>query len=170
MRRPRPRAWFFPAGVTALVPAPALGAVLNLNPDPTIVAANVVLFLALIYPVNRWLLRPMVDLIRERERRSSGTADEASSTRGDIQRLRVELEQGLHSARERAAGGRNEIAAAGQQQEREVLARAREEAVRTVDAVREGVSRELETARSALREEAGALAREAAAKILGRSL
>ncbi len=135
-----------------------------------IVAVNVLLFLALIYPVNRWLLRPMVDLIHERERRSSGTADEASSTREDVQRLRLEVEQGLRSARERAAGGRSEIAMAGQQQEREVLARAREEAVRTIDAVREGVARELETARSALREEVGALAREAAAKIIGRSL
>lgn len=170
MRRPRPRAWFFPAGVIALAPTPALAAVLNLNPDPTIVAANVLLFLALIYPVNRWLLRPMVELLHERERRSSGTAEEARSTREDVGRLRLELEQGLRSARERAAGERGEIARAGQQQEREVLARAREEAGRTVDAVRDSVSRELEAARTALREDAGALAREAAAKIVGRPL
>lgn len=170
LRRPRPPAWLLPAGATILVPAPALAAALNLNPDPWIVATNVLLFAALLYPVNRWLIGPMVELLHERERRSSGTAEEARAALEGGSRLRRELEVGLGQARDRAAARRAEILGAGQQEERDVLRRAGEEAKRNVEAVRDSVARELDQARAALRDEAGVLAREAASKILGRAL
>jgi F-type H+-transporting ATPase subunit b len=151
-------------------PASSYAAALNLNPDPVLVGGWVVLFLLLIYPVNRLFLRPLTQVLERREESTLGAVAEAEELLAQASRLQDELEQGLRGARERARARQAELAAETQEQERHVLERAREDASRTVDAVRDTVAEELDAARAAMRTDATALAREAAEKILGRAL
>lgn len=151
-------------------PAQSHAAALNLNPDPVLVGTWVVLFLLLIYPVNRFFLRPLTRVLEQREERTQGALDQAEQLLVEARGLQGELEEALRRARERARARQAELTAETQEEERHVLDRAREDASRTVDAMRDAVGRELEQARASLRHDATALAREAAEKILGRAL
>ena len=55
-------------GLMAL-PVDAHAAGLNLAPEMKLVALNIVLFVLLIYPVNRLLVQPLLRVLDERERR-----------------------------------------------------------------------------------------------------
>jgi F-type H+-transporting ATPase subunit b len=141
---------------------------LNLFPNWWLVAFNVVVFLLLVFPVNRLLLQPLVDVLHRREQRSAGTLAQAEVVRSDAAGVRERVESRLESARGEAQQRRSEMLRETTERERARLAAAREEATRSLDSVRTGIGEELEAAREALRAEAGALAREMAAKLLGR--
>jgi F-type H+-transporting ATPase subunit b len=151
-------------------PATALAAGLNLTPSWPIVALNVGVFLLLVWPTNRFLLQPLVRVLEERERRTAGARAEAARGAEQVAALQQDLEARLRAARERAQARHAEITSAAQEETRRVLARAREEAAAEIESVRGAIAAEAEAARSALRADATALAREIAAKLLGREL
>ncbi len=143
---------------------------LNLDPNWALVAVNVAIFLLLVIPTNRLLLIPLVRILEERERRTQGARAEAEAGVAQASRARADLEGQLRAARERAQVRRAALAATAQDDERRVLESARKDARAELDRVRDGVAAELEAARATLRSDAHALAREAAAKLLGRPL
>lgn len=133
-------------------------------------ALDVAVFLMLVYPTNRLLLQPLVRVLEERERRTAGARAEAARDLEAGAGLQQDLEAQLRAARERAQARHAEIAAATQSETRRVLVRAREEAQAEVESMRATIAGELESARGTLRAEANILAREIAAKLLGRPL
>jgi F-type H+-transporting ATPase subunit b len=152
-------------------PTPAFAAEgLNLFPRPDVLLLNLVVFAALIYPIDRLLVRPLVRVLAERESRTAGALERTDEVVTEANRIREQLESKLREARARAAEQRAAVLARGEEEERGILDRAREEAGRSLDQVRQGVGAELEAARQALTADASELAREAAARILGRSL
>ena len=72
---------------------------LNLNPDPRILIANVIIFLAIIYPTNRFVLKPLLKVLRDRVAAVEGTAARASELRDQGAAQRAEIEQRLAAAR-----------------------------------------------------------------------
>jgi len=153
-----------------LLPATAFAAGLNLEPNFPLVALNVVVFLLLVYPTNRFVLGPLVRVLEERERRTAGAREEAARTLEGSAELQRDLDARMRAARERARARHAEIAAAAQEEIRRVLAEARDGANAELELVRSGVAGQLESARATLRTDASALAREIAAKLLGRAL
>jgi F-type H+-transporting ATPase subunit b len=157
------------AALWLVLPATASAAEgLNLFPRLELLVLNVVVFLLLIYPVNRLLLQPLVRVLQEREARTVGALERAESFVREANESRAQFEGRLRQARNRAAERRNRALAEGQAEMQRVLERAREDAAQELDGVRAGVASELETARETLRTDAGTLAVEAAGKILGR--
>lgn len=154
-----------------LAPLPALASGgLVLFPEPRQLAVNIVIFLALIYPVNRLLLRPLVQVLEERELRTRGALARAVAVDEQAASLRSELESHLAEARAQAAERRLAILAEGEREDALRLEAALGEAAETLETVRTGISAELAAARQELRADATALGREAASRILGRSL
>jgi F-type H+-transporting ATPase subunit b len=153
-----------------LSPAPAFAAGLNLTPNWPLVALDLAIFLALVWPTNRFVLRPLVRVLEERERRSAGARAQAARDLEQAASVQQELEARLRAARERAQARHAEIMAAAQEELRQQLGRSRAEAQAEGDGVRAGIAAELDPARASLRAEAGVLAREIATKLLGRSL
>lgn len=170
--RAEPSFWLTPGTIVALLAAPASAqaADLNLIPDAFVVATNVVLFLLLIYPVNKLLVTPFLRVLDERAERTSGSLAQSERLRDEARATRAALEARLVDARARAVARRNEILAEGEVLERAELEAAREESERTVDAVRRAVQAELADARGTLETDARALAREVATRILGRAV
>ena len=143
---------------------------LNLIPDPAHGLVNVVVFLLLIYPVTRVLLRPLVRTLEERERRTEGALGRVDALLEEAGRLRESVESRLAAAHEEARGGRGEIIQRAEEEESRKLGAAREEAARTLEQARESIAGDVEAARESLRAEADALAQELASKVLGRPL
>lgn len=173
MRRKGKHSLLIPALLGVLgVPARALaeGATLNLEPNPTWVVLNLVVFALLLYPTQRLLLGPLVRILEEREERTTGALSRAATLREQTSALQVDLEARLTRTRADAAVHRGRILEETEAEERQLLEAARAETARTLETVRSRIAEELEVARQTLREDAPALAREAVARILGRSL
>ena len=143
---------------------------LNLFPDPLAVAINVVVFLLLIYPTSRFLLRPLVRTLEERERRTEGALRSMDALLGETAQLRQTLEARLDEARERAQAQRAAVLQEGEEEQRRELTDAREQAARKLEEARAEMAAELDAARQTLRAEVESLSRELASKVLGRSL
>ncbi len=143
---------------------------LNLNPTPWITVLNIGVFVLLIYPTNRWLLQPLMKVLRDRVAAVEGAAARASDIRGEAATQRSELEERLAAARVAAQSERLRIMGEVQAEERQVLDAARREGGASIEEVRRALSEELVSARSALADAARSLAQEAASKILGRPL
>lgn len=143
---------------------------LNLYPDPVQVLVNVVVFLLLIYPTTRFLLRPLVRILEERERRTAGALDRVEAMLGEAAHLRQTLESRLDEARERASVQRAARLQETESEERQILTEARDGAARTLEEARSSIASEVAAAREELRSEADALAREIASRVVGRSL
>ncbi len=156
--------------VALALPADARAAGLNLFPEWNLVGLNLLLFVILIYPVNRLLVQPLLRVLDERERRTSGAESEVEVLRAEARGARTTLEAGLVEARARAQARRAAILSEGESEERALLDAARSDAVQNVESVRSAVQSELDAARAALEADTRALAREAAGRILGRSL
>jgi F-type H+-transporting ATPase subunit b len=143
---------------------------LNLNPDLRILIANVIVFLAIVYPTNRFVLKPLLKVLRDRTAAVEGTAARASELRDQGAAQRAELEGQLAAARAAAQAERANIVGEGEAEEKRLIDIARSEGLASVHEMRDVVAAELVSARAALEVEARSLAGEAASKILGRTL
>jgi len=151
-------------------PSIAHAAELNLSPDMRVVLTDMAVFALLIYPVNRLLIAPMLRLVEERQRATSGSLEDAGRLEKEAGELSAQLEARLGEARARATARRTSILAAAEEEERALLGAASADAVRTIETVRSAIAGDLAEARGALQRDAGALAREAATRILGRPI
>jgi len=156
----------------ALLPAESAFAAgtLKLIPSPWLLGVNFVVLLLLIYPVNRWLLQPMVAVLEEREARTSGALERAEVLSQEAVAAHDTIEERLTATRLEAQQRRAAVVAEADAEDRRIITAAREAANAEIDGVREAVERELESSRGTLRGDAETLAREAAGRILGRSL
>ena len=139
-------------------------------PNWTLLAANLVVFGLLIYPIQRWLLAPLVRVLAEREQRTAGALERAQSTHAEAVRMREDLERELATARADAQAHRAVILGEAEAEERRILDEARTDASRALEAVRSSIEGELADARRTLQSDARDLSREAAVRILGRAL
>ncbi len=133
--------WLRPIAILAgmAMPASAAAAGLNLIPDATIVATNIALFLLLIYPVNRLLVRPLMRILDERESRTSGALAQSQQLGDEARAARSALEEQLAEARATSQMRRTAILADGEIQERAVLDAVRAEATGIIEGVRQSV-------------------------------
>jgi F0F1-type ATP synthase membrane subunit b/b' len=156
----------------ALLPAESASAAgtLKLIPSPGLLLVNFVVLVLLIYPVNRWLLQPLVVVLEEREARTSGAVERAEALSREAIEARETIEERLAATRLEAQQRRAAVVAEADAEDRRIVAAAREAANTEIDGVRQAIERELESSRGTLRGDAESLAREAASRILGRSL
>jgi F-type H+-transporting ATPase subunit b len=139
-----------------------------LFPDLRMLAALVVLFLLLIYPVNALLFRPIFAALDARGERITGTRARAEKLAEDTRAMLATYEGRVAEVREAAEAERKQAMEAARAQAGTETGAARAEAEREIEGVRARVAGELEQARVALRRDAEALARDAAGRVLGR--
>jgi len=161
------------ASAALLLASPALAASggLSIFPDfRTTLPILIALFLLLIWPANRVLWQPMLRVLDERSSRIEGARDEARSLGVEADEVLGRYEAAVGEARSEAeTGRRGELDQARREQAR-IGNEARGEAEGEISRAREEVAAALENARSELRTQAESLAREAANRVLGRSL
>jgi F-type H+-transporting ATPase subunit b len=157
--------------VAAMAPPEiASAADFELFPHWPSVALNLVIFLLLIYPVNRLLIQPLLHLVEERESRTSGALDRATALETQTRETGAQIEARLNEGRSRAQARRAAILAEAEREERALLQAASNDAAGSIETVRSAVAAELAGARTALEADARTLAREAASRLLGRAI
>jgi F-type H+-transporting ATPase subunit b len=142
---------------------------LKIPPDYTFVL-EIVIFVLLWMVMKRWWFEPALRVILERSARSEGAVREARAVQAEAERLRSEHAAALDEARDEARREVQDILRAAEEEQRRLIADAREEAQRTLADVRSRIAEDLTAARQGLGEQAGAIAREVAHKVLGRAV
>ncbi len=157
--------------IVLLTPAFAVAAIdLEIPRRLMLTGVNVAIFAALVWPTNRFVIQPLLQVLREREQASEGTLGRVAELLEDSAARRETLEERLEQARAAAQARRTAIMTEAESEERRVIGAAREAGANALERVRAEVVAELGQARSAFEAEASGLAQAAAVKILGREL
>jgi F-type H+-transporting ATPase subunit b len=134
------------------------------------VVYQIILFLILWVILRKILFRPYLQLLEERERKTTGAQHDSVELEHEGARLRAQYEEKIAQAQ--AAGYANwEATVQEARRERErVLSQAREEAMKLLEAVRREVESQMQKERQLAAIEARVIAQEMATKILGRKV
>jgi F-type H+-transporting ATPase subunit b len=131
---------------------------------------QMVLFLTLMLILNRFVFRPMVSLLEEREKRIKEPGSDAKSMEEEVERMRLQYEATLSDAKLKAIEERNRIRKEGAEREQEIIREAYKASEETLSEVRGRIENELRVAREALRAEAAVRSNEVAERLLGRAV
>ena len=130
----------------------------------------IVLFLLLIAPVNRLVMTPLLRVLEERSARIEGTRRRAGEVGVQADGALARYSAAVEEARKQAGELRKDALESARGDQVRILADARHAAEAEVSVARGSMAGALAEARATLRAESTALAREAAARVLGRQL
>jgi len=156
--------------IALAAPASASEGVLEIIPDLRLVALLIVLFMLLVPLLNRLLFRPLLGVLDERDQKIEGTQTRAAELNQEAEAELARHEAAVRTARTEGERGRKAALEAARTRHAESVAAARFESAQVVESARRELSAALREARSVLQTQTRELAREAAARILGRSL
>jgi len=151
--------------------AAASGGKLVLLPDfTTLLPLMILLFIALIIPVNTLLFKPIFRVLEDREEKISGTLKRAKRLGVDAETTLARYNAAIREVRDEVDAERKRNFSEARDRGTEKTNEARSAAEREVERARNEVQSALEEARATLRTEAEELAGQAAERILGRRL
>lgn len=154
-----------------LTAAPAHAAEgLELVPKPQRLVVLLVLFVVLVPLLNALLFRPLLAVLEERGARIEGARARAADLARRAAELVAQHDAAVRQVREVAQRERAGAVDEARRAHQAAIGEARAEAERQIAATRADVGAALDAARARLRGEAEPLAREVAARLLGRSL
>ncbi len=163
------------AGLLALgslllaTPSAAAGGALEIFPDVRFVYL-LLLFVVMIFPVNKLLFAPLLRVLDERRERIEGARGRAEQIAKEADSVLAQYETAVRGATEEAEADRRSRVEAARREQVEATGSVRADAETRITAARDDVARMLEEARGELRGQAEELAREAASRVLGRPL
>jgi F-type H+-transporting ATPase subunit b len=128
------------------------------------------LFLALIFPVNKLVLKPLLAVLDARSARIEGTRKRAGEIGTQAEAVLARYGAAVEQARKQAEEQRKGTLEGARGEQNRILVEARGAAEREVTGARSNVAGALEGARATLRGQSESLARAAAERVLGRSL
>ena len=138
-------------------------------PDYTLFI-QMIIFLVALFFLNKFLFKPMIQVLEERKSKTTGREIEAKRLEEEsIEKERLYLE-GVRKARNEMAEVKMQLRAEGLKVQRQKLDQARAEANGHLASFREELQTEREAARAELVEQAQALSRVAVSRILGREI
>jgi F-type H+-transporting ATPase subunit b len=132
------------------------------------IVIQVVQFLLLLFILNRFLFRPTINLIEEREQKITTWKEETKNFHESMQERLQSYENQVLEAKARAQEQQELVTVELQKEEDKKLDAVSEEAVRIVASTREKLQAETELLRGQLREQAEEMSQLVAEKVLGR--
>ena len=135
-----------------------------------VLLAQMALFVALWLILKRLWFDPALKVIAAREKRSHGAVAEAKRAQADAERMRREHATAIDQAKIEAQQEVQDMLRQAAAEQRQIIARATEEAQRTVGEVREVVARDVAEARRRLQGDVRSIATEVAKIVLGRAV
>jgi len=168
-RHPRALAVLGAAVVLAAGPARASGG-LELVPEPQRLIFLLVLFLVLVPLLNFLLFKPLLGVLEERGRKIEGARARAAELANRAAALVDQHDAAVQGVRQAAHQERARFVDEARRAHQSAIGEARGEAEHRLAETRNEIGAALDAARAQLRSAAGPLAREAAERLLGRSL
>lgn len=151
------------------VAAGAAGGHLEIFPDRR-VWILLVLFALLIVPTQRILFAPVMRVLEERHTRIEGGRERAGALSAKAEDMLRRYQEAVREARDAAEQQRRSLVDEARHEQSRAVAEARSTAADKAASARAEIGRALGDARAQLRSEAELLAREAASRVLGRTL
>lgn len=149
--------------------AHAAGGGLNIIPEWPKLLALLALFLILVPVLNALLFKPLLGVLDEREKRIDGARTRATELAQQAAALVARHDEAIRQARETAQAERARVVEAARGQHQEAIGDARKGAETEIAAARTEIARAAAGVRASLGAEAEPLARDIAARLLGRS-
>ena len=134
------------------------------------VVYQIVLFLGLSVILNKVLFRPYLNLLEERERKTTGAQHDSTDLEREGARLRAQYEEKIAQAQAAGYATKEVIVQEARQQREKLLTQARDEATSMLAAVRQEGETQLQKEQQLIAAEVKTVAREMASKILGRDV
>ena len=134
------------------------------------VLIQIVAFLVLWFLLAKFLFKPFIALLEEREKRTEGLKAAAASLTAEVEKLRAEYESAIAKANEEGAAVKETILQEARRTRERLLAESRSQAAERLTAVREEIRKEIAKGRELALQEAAAIARQMAEKVLGRKV
>ena len=132
------------------------------------IAYQIILFLVLWVILNKVLFQPYLNLLAERERKTTGAQHDSGDLEHEATRLKAEYEEKIAQAQAAGYVAKDAIVQNGRQQRENILGQARAEAASTLQRVRNEVAAALEQERRVAVAEVATVAGEMVTKVLGR--
>ena len=159
------------SAILGLLAQPAMASDnLELLPDPTILAIMIVSFVALIYPLNQLIFKPIFQSLDERAARIDGARGRSTQLQSDADEVLERYESAIRLARGESEQARQGQLALAREEQASLTTQARGEAEVELERARDELGQSLEEARASLRSSAEDLAKAAAEQVLGRAL
>jgi F-type H+-transporting ATPase subunit b len=130
----------------------------------------VVVFVVVVFPLNALLFKPLLRTLEQRGEKIVGARSRASALAKQADEVLGRYEGAVGAARRDAENLRRQALEGARSEQSRIGADARGTAEREIAQARAGVAGAVDAARAALRGETERLAREVAAKVLGRPL
>lgn len=141
---------------------------INLN-IPTMLI-HLVFFLIMMAVLNELLLKPLLKVMDEREKRVEGNQAAAEEAESKGREMKKNYQERIELARKESVSERDRIRKAADEEENKIIVAARGKAGDLIAEIREKISGEYQQASAVLESEAEAMGREIAARILGRQV
>lgn len=138
--------------------------------EPSTLIFALINFFILLFCLKKFLYKPLFNMLDERASTIAKNVDEAEQARNEANALKAEYEASLKEAQTKAQEIIQNANKLGEETRAEIVAKAKEEALRASEKAREEINREKEQALKDLRAEVADLAVDAAGKIIGRSV
>jgi F-type H+-transporting ATPase subunit b len=129
---------------------------------------QIIIFLVLWLILSKVLFRPYLDLLEERERKTTGTTFDTSELELEGARLKAEYEGKIAAAKSAGTAVKDAIVQEGRRERENLLQQARGEAAILISNERREIQSQLERERDLAAAEAGDIAQDMVSKILGR--
>jgi F-type H+-transporting ATPase subunit b len=139
-----------------------------LTPDGSILVIFLI-FIALVPLLNRMVVKPVADVLAERERRTVGAHTDSVAIAARIEERLAEYEEGIAGARAEGYKALEARRGAAMADRQAAVEAARTASLRRIDEARAQVAREADAAKAQLVAEANAIASEIASAVLGRA-
>ncbi len=139
-------------------------------PDFKVVLIQMLPFAVTLVALNVLVFAPLLRLVEERKRRVVGYAAEAEEITADAHEKKSIVEDRLASAKAEAAAARARLVQAAEEEGEKLIAAARLEAEKELDAFRERLAGVQAEVAAQLKADAESMSVEIASRILGRSI
>jgi F-type H+-transporting ATPase subunit b len=131
---------------------------------------QIVIFLVLWIILSKVLFHPYLNLLEQRERRTTGAQHDSTDLEREGARLRAQYEEKIAQAQTAGYAAKEAILQEARQQREKVLAQVREEATSMLEDVRRELANQVQRERQVAMAEIRTIAQEMASKILGRNV
>ncbi|HWH77110.1 MAG TPA: ATP synthase F0 subunit B [Candidatus Binatus sp.] len=129
---------------------------------------QIILFVGLWVILNKLLFQPYLNLLDERERKTTGAQHDSSDLEHEGSRLKGQYEEKITAAQAAGYAAKDVIVQDGRQQREKILSQAREDASNLLERVRNEVANAMEQEKRLAVAEVATVASDMVNKVLGR--
>lgn len=131
---------------------------------------QIILFVVLWLILSKVLFQPYLDLLEERERKTTGVQHDSADLEQEGTRLKAQYEEQISQAQATGYAAKEATLQEARQQREKILGQAREEAANTLNRLRQEVAAAMEQEKRLASSEVSIVAVEMVSKVLGRKI